>query len=72
MIGEKDAGMLKAYITATWMGVVDSVTTGGCNTCGLGGDTHYIIDLDTHYIIDLEKLHKLVDNFVASSDNKEN
>jgi hypothetical protein len=62
MISEKDAAMLKAYITASWMGVVENVKgQGGCETCGYGADEY------NH--IELEGLHKLVDNFLVSKDN---
>lgn len=64
MITKKDAEMLKAYMTASWMGVVDTVTgSGGCETCGYGAPEYTTIEL--------EGLHKLVDDFVASADNKE-
>ena len=63
MITKNDAERLKAYITATWMGVVDQVSgADGCDTCGYGA-TEY-----NH--IELEGLHKLVDDFLASKDNK--
>ena len=64
MITKKDAEMLKAYMTASWMGVVETVTgEGGCETCGYGAPEYTTIEL--------EGLHKLVDDFVASADNKE-
>ncbi len=64
MLTELDASKLKAYMTATWMGVVDvRQGQGGCDTCGFGAES-----LNT---IDLEGLHKLVDDFFASNDNKE-
>lgn len=63
MITKRDAEMLKAYMTASWMGVVSvEVGAGGCETCGHGAPEY------NH--IELEGLHKLVDDFLASKDNK--
>ena len=64
MITKKDAEMLKAYMTASWMGVVETVTgEGGCETCGYGAPEYTTIEL--------KGLHKLVDDFVVSPDNRE-
>ena len=63
MMTKHDAEMLKAYMTASWMGVVDTVTgEGGCETCGYGAPEYTTIEL--------EGLLKLVDDFLVSDDNK--
>ncbi len=63
MITKKDAEMLKAYMTAKWMGIAEYHVEGGCETCGHGGDVSYSVDLDG--------MRNLVDDFIVSSDNVE-
>lgn len=64
MITKDDAERLKAFISASFMGIVDVETgPGGCETCGYGAPEFYAIDGP-------EKLHGLVDQFVASNENK--
>ena len=64
MMTKYDAEMLKAYMTASWMGIVHTVTgEGGCETCGYGAPEYNHIELNG--------LHQLVDDFLASPDNKE-
>lgn len=62
MISKEDAERIKAYITATFMGVATSHTEGGCETCGWGGDTTYGLEL--------EDARGIIDSFLISEDNK--
>jgi hypothetical protein len=62
MIDKLSAERLKAFIVANFMGIANHRTDGGCETCGWGG---------THYEeVDLEGALSLVDDFLASEDNK--
>lgn len=62
MISQTDAERLKAFITATWMGVVNyEQGSGGCPTCGFGAHTYPDVELET--------VRDWVDQFVASKEN---
>lgn len=61
MMTQEDAERMKAYISAVWMGVADSHTEGGCDTCGYGGTSY------SH--MELEGVRDLVDDFVKSDAN---
>ena len=62
MIDKESAERLKAFISANFMGVATTHTEGGCETCGWGGNSYSEVDL--------EGALSLVDDFLASEDNK--
>ena len=62
MLEKETAERLKAFIVANFMGVANTRTEGGCDTCGYGGSEYSEVDL--------EGALSLVDDFLVSEDNK--